>query len=174
MLSEVQGEEKSYDYVHVECPSCKDGVDDHTFHGELGKDIVLKYIINETALHLLTLTYNETSVIKWSQSILKVDKINDARIEAKQTSDSPHVLEVTIRHLTMADDGATFKYDSRNTDLHPAKGENTIKIVPAKIFSGSEDNTRKIAILFYLYITQFFVGNSIFHLRLELLPHFGK
>jgi len=137
LMNMVQGT----DYIHVKCESCEE--DDPTskdFKGALGTDLVVKYIVNETELVLLKLTYktvNLTDTIIWAKDRVK-HLPNNSRVggviakEIPLSANEPHTLRVTLPHLTMADNGAVLEFDGRNDDLQPAVDKHTIVVEPKK------------------------------------------
>ena len=123
---------KSNDYIHITCSSCEDP-NAAKFVGSLGSNLVIQYTINETTLHLFKLYYNETGEIRWRQNLVKKQNGTDPRLDAvEKAKGNPHILEVTLKGLTWADNGAVFRFDGRNGQLHPAQGQNSVVVTPAK------------------------------------------
>ena len=126
-------------YVHIECTLCSK-FDGKSLVGELGTDLVFKYTINETTLHLFHIFYNDTNEFRWREGQVNPVSVEDTRLTAVETSkNNPQILEVTLKKLTWADNGAVFRYDARDHQLTPGVGQNAVVVIPKKEHSDTSE-----------------------------------
>jgi len=128
-------------YIHIECKSC-DNFDGDKFEGSLGSNLVIRYKINETTLHLFKLKYNGSNEIRWKENLVKFvnTTTHDPRLKAVEISKTnPHILEVTLEGLTLDDDGAVFEFDGRDDNLNPSSGQNSVVVTPKKEHKKTSD-----------------------------------